>query len=387
MFAWRFTVPSMCVLAMLAIRPTNLAAQSNPINSPALSSSTKAISAVSIDYSTNILTVSIDLPTGDRVSTVLLAGVSLTFTQPRANSILAAIPANRFSPGTYLLEVFTTKLPERPQRSEDNTTANRAYTTFDVAYGAIGPQGPMGPQGPVGVAGPAGPMGTTGPPGPQGQQGPQGTQGLPGPVGPKGDPGPAGPVTLNAICELLKPNANILAYLSIGCPGKFVFLSQVPLSGAISCGNDVGSACADQYCHDEAVGNPSLPGTYKAWLSTSTSSPFVSFNRSSVPYYGTDGSLVANNWTDFISGAHRAPILSTVPSVFGQNGIIIGDVLVWTGTNADGTWSSQSCNNWTSSSASASGTVGRMSMFSSPGWTLSGTLACNQPAYLLCVQQ
>ena len=122
-------------------------------------------------------------------------------------------------------------LPVQAARSYNLTVANGsgASSTFDVAYGAVGPQGPIGltgakgatgatgPQGPTGatgltgatgVAGPQGPIGLTGATGPQGPIGltgaagatgaagpigPQGLQGVAGPAGPQGSQGLQGP--------------------------------------------------------------------------------------------------------------------------------------------------------------------------------------------------
>ena len=60
-------------------------------------------------------------------------------------------------------------------------------------------------------------------------------------------------------------------------PVKLVFLLEDGVRGDIG-----GVAAADQTCNDaaEAAG---LPGTYKAWLSDSTSSPSTRFVRSDLP--------------------------------------------------------------------------------------------------------
>ena len=163
---FHFNVTSIRALAALAIIAAKLTAQSNHTTDPAPGYSLNAIRAVSVDYSKNTLTISIDLSDRDHVTAISLAGVPLTLIQPpKHHSIIAAIPpSSHFAPGTYLLEVSAGKSPWFTFTAK-----------FDVVYGSVGPQGPIGPQGPQGQqgpAGPSGPMGSAGPTGPQGPPGP-----------------------------------------------------------------------------------------------------------------------------------------------------------------------------------------------------------------------
>ena len=57
------------------------------------------------------------------------------------------------------------------------TNSKGSSSTFDVTYGAVGPQGAMGPQGPQGAQGPQGLTGATGAAGPQGLKGDTGATG------------------------------------------------------------------------------------------------------------------------------------------------------------------------------------------------------------------
>ncbi|MFT4041478.1 MAG: hypothetical protein QM692_25060, partial [Thermomicrobiales bacterium] len=74
-----------------------------------------------------------------------------------------------------------------------------------------------------------------------------------------------------------------------------------------------------------------LPGTYKAWLSDATSSPATRFTKATVPYTLVDGTVIAQNWTDLISGTLRHAIDLTK-----QGTGIPGIDQAWTATEANG---------------------------------------------------
>lgn len=120
-----------------------------------------AINSVSINYSTNQITaVGSGFCQAGKLPTMTFNSTKLTVTSACSNtSVTASLPV--FAQGSYKL----------------NISSGSATASFDVAYGAIGPQGPMGPQGAAGATGAQGPAG------PAGAQGPQGTQ---GPIGPPG---------------------------------------------------------------------------------------------------------------------------------------------------------------------------------------------------------
>lgn len=159
------------LVVMLVVATSVLAMAQGVIDSATINYSDNRITIVGRNFS----------PTGKAptvyISTDKLALVSFTNTE-----IVATLP--KLAAGSYVLEVVN--------------TSSDVYT-FDVAYGAVGPQGPVGPEGPKGPtgpqgpAGPAGPQGATGPQGPAGPTGAQGPQGPAGPTGPQGVAGPAGP--------------------------------------------------------------------------------------------------------------------------------------------------------------------------------------------------
>jgi hypothetical protein len=118
----------------------------------------------SINYQTNQVTLSgSSFQPGKTAPTVLFNGSSLALSSFSDTQIIATLPAGLL-PGTFNLTV----------------NSSSGSTTFDLTYGATGPQGSAGPAGPTGSQGPIGPVG------PAGSQGPRGITGAPGAPGPAG---------------------------------------------------------------------------------------------------------------------------------------------------------------------------------------------------------
>ena len=129
---------------------------------------------------------------------------------------------------------------------------------------------------------------------------------------------------------------------------KIVFVTST-----LHTGNLGGLAGADAICNARAQA-AALPGTYKAWLSTSgvNGTPATRFTQSSVPYFTVNGVKVVDNWADLIDGTLDSPINvtetggpppdSTAPCEHADS--------VWTNTKANGTLDDpiRSCSNWTS---------------------------------------
>jgi len=149
-----------------------------------------SVTSVVIDYATQPQTITIAgklLAPATGSPVVDLDATKLTLVSSSATQIVADLPAGLVA-ATYQLTV--------------NNGSGAAASSFDVTYGAAGPQGPAGPKGATGSTGPQGPSGPTGATGPQGAQGPTGPAGAKGatgntgpagPTGPAGSTGPAGP--------------------------------------------------------------------------------------------------------------------------------------------------------------------------------------------------
>ena len=149
----------------------------------------------------------------------------------------------------------------------------------------------------LGVAGPQGPAGADGDDGADGATGPTGPQGLPGPQGPPG-------VIPNQLCKPPTVMIGIDANGKIVCSApppppaasKQVFVTSKTYS--LGFGGVVG---ADKQCATLATA-AGLSGTFKAWISDSTTSPATSFAQSSAPYKQVDGTVIANDWADLVDG-------------------------------------------------------------------------------------
>lgn len=128
------------------------------------------------------------------------------------------------------------------------------------------------------------------------------------------------------------------------------------------------------------VNNANLGGTWKAWLSYSTSTVASRFNHYNGPYKLLNGITIANNWADLTDGTIQYPIQ------IGVDGKTVGGstLSVWTGTTSNGLATTDNCNNW--STTAGSGMAGNMGSMDS-WWTQSGGRGCNMRAFLYCFEQ
>lgn len=106
-------------------------------------------------------------------------------------------------------------------------------------------------------------------------------------------------------------------------PGKTVFITSQVFNGNLG-----GLAGADAKCQQLATA-AGLGGTYKAWLSDSTTDARDRLTHATVPYRLVDGTTVANDFTDLTDGSLDAPINRA------ENGTVVGD-RPWTGTDFAG---------------------------------------------------
>jgi hypothetical protein len=155
-----------------------------------------------------------------------------------------------------------------------------------------------------------------------------------------------------------------------------------------------GLAGADARCTKWAAGVNLPPGPYLAWLSDATGSPVSRFPEDVGPYVLTDGTVVANNWSDLTSGKLRHVIDRTQmgnsppPSTGGCAG-----QTVWSNTSLNGTIKNPafSCGDWSDPMArnAAWGNATSLTAWTD-SCTVSGAdpaLACLSSASLYCFQQ
>ena len=204
---------------------------------------------------------------------------------------------------------------------------------------------------------------------------------------------------LSAVFVLIASRAPALAQCDAF---KRVFVTSTTYDGNLG-----GLAGADAKCAARAAA-AGLSGTYKAWLSSSTTSAASRLTHATVPYKRTDGVTVANNWTDLTDG-DLAVVTSPSPFTVGINhdefGVALSSATVgaWTATLPDGSTADPSgvlnCFSWTSNvaSASPSGGIGyaldiAVTLPVMPGdagsaWTAYAIESCSSLYRLYCLQQ
>lgn len=162
------------------------------------------------------------------------------------------------------------------------------------------------------------------------------------------------------ICEVIVEDSTI----SSQCAGALVFVTSVSTNGDILDPNAISItslAGADAFCNNLAqnASPQPLPGTYRAWLSTSTVN--AKDRVLDISYFRVDGAVVAYNLSDLIDGSIQNPIS------IDENGNP-EDNFAWTGTLNDGTVNgTNTCVDWTSSLISDNGSIGDPT--STTNWT------------------
>jgi len=155
------------------------------------------------------------------------------------------------------------------------------------------------------------------------------------------------------------------------------------VSSEIYLGDLGGVEGGHQKCRDLATAAElSNPETFRAWLSGGGLSPLDwpvdSENRYQLP----SGTVVAESWSQLISGNLTTYVNQTELKLPLEDG---EPVSVWTGTLADGSSASSTCNGWTSELSGPKGRKG-MTLFYDEGWTDFGEQKCNGDARLYCVE-
>jgi hypothetical protein len=177
------------------------------------------------------------------------------------------------------------------------------------------------------------------------------------------------------------------------CSMKIVFVTSTPYQGDLAnLGAGTGIQNADAECNALAAAQ-NLPGTYRAWLSDSGSTPATdaTFTKSTFPYELVNGTKIADDYTDLTTWDASFVSLDNVINVDETGATVAATVRVWTGTKADGTAeASNHCSNWTSNATGGgAGDTGRIGRVDSTlvWWTTGGTGWCDSSNRLYCFQQ
>jgi hypothetical protein len=172
-----------------------------------------------------------------------------------------------------------------------------------------------------------------------------------------------------------------------------VFLSSSEYDGALG-----GLAGADLLCQ-ELADEQGIPGTFKAWLSDSSTSAAQRLTHSAVPYVDVWGRRIADDWQDLTEGELQIEIrtnekgfdyIDSLGCNFNPLEIVFGFAgMVWTNTRLDGSASGgPNCMDWTDNSAEK-GLVGFYCL-ATQGWTdpkVKTETACGAKRSLYCFQQ
>jgi hypothetical protein len=172
-------------------------------------------------------------------------------------------------------------------------------------------------------------------------------------------------------------------------PTKTIFISS-----ALYDGNLGGLAGADQKCQSLATA-ARLPGTYRAWLSSSTTSAASRLNHSKVPYVLVDGTRVADNWTDLTDNVLQHAITLTEKGTPPHSGTAAtgcgatGSPLAYTFTDGVGNTATGllGCDDWTATTNPAGSCWGDATQTGSSWshWCVGGK--CSWTAALYCLEQ
>jgi hypothetical protein len=161
---------------------------------------------------------------------------------------------------------------------------------------------------------------------------------------------------------------------------KVAFLSSTTYQGKLDGGG--GLAAADAICNQLAK-SAGLSGTFKAWLSDGTDggNPAASFSHPQLPYVRRDGYVVANGWTDLVSGSLQHPL-----QVDEKNNLVQYPYQAWTNTTVSGTtWDSDfSCWGWT---GGQEGGVGDPTQTDAAWTSRCCSPTCWEYAHLYCFEQ
>ena len=137
-----------------------------------------------------------------------------------------------------------------------------------------------------------------------------------------------------------------------------------------------GLAGGDVLCSQRAAA-AMLGGTWRAWLSTNTTTAITRVTASG-PWYLTTGLLAVTR-----AQLTKAPITRSIDR--DENGNLQSG-LVWTATNSSGTFLDDDCSNWTSNAAAGHAATGDSKATSAP-WTGAAPAGCDEQHRLYCFEQ
>lgn len=176
-----------------------------------------------------------------------------------------------------------------------------------------------------------------------------------------------------------------------GCkPARRVFVSAVSLPATFAAPSGASVNVADGLCQGYAAG-ANLGGTWKVWLSDTTTSPAARLEHASVAYTLVDGTTIANGWSGLVGGA---PLLHGIDK--DQTGVARPNAEVWTITDSAGqaflsggsiTFPPGNCSNFTSAAVGPTYPVVGLSSATDSTWSSVYAVPCSTTASLYCFEQ
>lgn len=177
--------------------------------------------------------------------------------------------------------------------------------------------------------------------------------------------------------------------LAEGCSSSCKLYRHVFVTSQVFTGDLGGLEGADAKCQ-EAAADGQLPGTYRAWLSSSTESPKNRFVHSTIPYRLLDDKEIASGWNDLVDGSLAAGINvseeKSAPGKGTHSCMPSSLSIVWTSTNDAGApvGAQYSCNDWKGLSGNGSAGVAGSADFT---WTSNCLPTCSDQAALYCFEE
>lgn len=168
-----------------------------------------------------------------------------------------------------------------------------------------------------------------------------------------------------------------------------VFVTSTTHSGSFG-----GVLRADAICQARAQ-EAGLVGTYMAWIADANLSPSTHMTQHLGPYRKTDGTIVAQGWSDLTDGSLLARIDRTERNVqLGGSGCNPGPTCnficeggeVWSNVDAaGGRRATGDCTSWTGAGSGTAGNDGKVDA----AWTVGtcSAIGCGSALPLFCVQQ
>ena len=160
-----------------------------------------------------------------------------------------------------------------------------------------------------------------------------------------------------------------------------VFVTSATFDGALG-----GITGANQKCQDRA-GAAGLAGTFRAWISTSSTSASQNIdNHASRAYWLPNDVQVADNWADLTSCSGSCLDHAIDRDEFGNP---VDGTKVWTATTSSGSWVGSGtpgdCASWTDEDEFEAGWTGLTNQTDND-WTDWGNQSCATPGRLYCFQ-